>query len=76
MVSEPVEIRGVMIRPWIRIRSRTFSFFVDPGSGFRSSEKQNHNTYRCVMLLALDPDPESDFQPFSDSEFGFRSSKK
>ena len=37
--------------------------FGDSGSGFRFSTIQNRNTYRGVMILALEPDPESDFQP-------------
>ena len=31
---------------------------------------------RGVKILGLDPDPESDFQPFGDSGFRFGSSKK
>ena len=37
--------------------------FGDSGSGIRFSTIQNRNTYRGVMILALEPDPESDFQP-------------
>ena len=31
---------------------------------------------RGVMIPGLDPDPETDFQPFGDSKPGFGSSKK
>ena len=40
-----------------------FQLFGGIGSGFRYSKKRNRNTYRGVMILALEPDPESDFQP-------------
>ena len=38
--------------------------------------KQNRNTYRGVIILALDPDPESDCLHFDNSGSGFGSSKK
>ena len=43
-----------------------FQIFYDSGSGFGSSKNQNCNTYRGVMVPAMDP--ESEFQNFGDSE--------
>ena len=55
-MSDLPSIRGVIV------------LFGDSGSSrFSSSKKRNHNTYRGVMILALDPDPESDLPPFGDS---------
>ena len=45
-------------------------------TGVGSNKKRNHNTYRGVMILSLDPDTDSDFQPFGNSGSGFGSSKR
>ena len=34
----------------------------------KKKKKLNHNTFRLVMILSLDPDEETNFQPFSNSE--------
>ena len=44
-------------------------------SGFGSSIKQNHNTYRGVVISAPDLDPELDFLPLCDSRSGIGSGK-
>ena len=36
----------------------------------------DRNNYKGVMILALDPDPEYNFQPYGDSESRFGSCKK
>ena len=46
----------------------------DPDLDAVKSEIETH--IRGSVILSLNPDPESDFKPFGDSESGFRSSKK
>ena len=47
---------------------------LDPGK--RCIVTATTSTYRGVIILALDPYPESDFQPFGNSGSGLRSSEK
>ena len=68
-----MNIRGVTIPTLDSDPDSDFKLFGASGSGFRTSEKQNHNTYRGVLTPALDPDSESDFHPFGDFGSGFRS---
>ena len=65
----------LLFRPWIRIRNLIFSFLVIPDL-YLGPVKMNRNTCRGVMIPAIDPDPESYFQPFRVSRSGFRSSNK
>ena len=51
----------------------TYTAYLPCGKNEPTAEKAMH--YRGVMIPALDPDPESDFQLSGDSGSGFRSSK-
>ena len=51
-------IRGVMIQVLDMDPESDFLLFGDSGTRFRSNNKENHNTYRGVMIPALDPDQE------------------
>ena len=53
-----MESRGVVILALYPDPESYFLLFVDSGSGFGSIKRQNHNSYRVVMILALNPDLE------------------
>ena len=67
--------RGVMIPPALYPES-DFQIFKGFQIRIRSTKKQKCNTDRGDMILALDPNKESAFQPFGNFGSGFRSDKK
>ena len=71
--SDGNQCRGVLIPALNPSDSQPFG---NSGSGFKSSKKQNCNTYRDVLVLALDLNLMSDFSPLAIPDPVFRRTKK